>query len=606
MCNTRYIQIKDRVVRAAHEGLSPIAHGSVYTALPSPTSSASSFAYSYHAHGGAAADSPRSATSSTRQLARRSSSVWNFNDRDMFPLHALHRLPAAHVPVAEQERLVIGELLSCLIGVGGSYIAPVDRRDHTSAGKSAAATADADNDDVDDELSPIRFSVSDRLTPSVRAQVLDIVPLASDYSCVQCFSHACAEPAGGQVMQALGAALRTLIFEYYTFVVQLESEHLATDAPLTLTRLLFFVRPTMAVFRTLAHIVRQIYRRRLRGADILSHLHDSIIALTGVAAAQDIVVQLLQLAARPYMEMLHLWIDKGIILDPCQEFLVSDNEHIRTDYIQIHHYSAEYWEKRYTVRPERVPSFVRTQEDRVLRAGKYLNVIRHSGDGATPFDGAVTDSTTTVDEDVDVEWRSAEPQAIPFEALDARVHGAAIEASYTRAAQALLRVLVTGNDLMGHLQSVKRYLLLHQGDFINQFMDAAEQELAKNVDRVQPMRLDNLLGLTLRVASTKYDKYNDYLHCQLFPFELCKQMEKIHLAGTSSTAATAEEADDSYDWHGRGPSERINLTGLECFAFRYEVKWPVSLVLNHFAVLEYQMLFRQLFYCKHVERQLCK
>lgn len=48
------------------------------------------------------------------------------------------------------------------------------------------------------------------------------------------------------------------------------------------------------------------------------------------------------------------------------------------------------------------------------------------------------------------------------------------------------------------------------------------------------------------------------------------------------------------------------MTGLECFAFRYDVKWPVSLVINHFAILEYQMLFRQLFYCKHVERQLCK
>lgn len=55
-------------------------------------------------------------------------------------------------------------------------------------------------------------------------------------------------------------------------------------------------------------------------------------------------------------------------------------------------------------------------------------------------------------------------------------------------------------------------------------------------------------------------------------------------------------------WHG----DKINLTGLECFSFRYDVKWPISLVLNHYAIIQYQMLFRQLFYCKHVERQLCK
>lgn len=43
------------------------------------------------------------------------------------------------------------------------------------------------------------------------------------------------------------------------------------------------------------------------------------------------------------------------------------------------------------------------------------------------------------------------------------------------------------------------------------------------------MRLENLLGLALRVSSTKYDKYNDDLHCQLFPFKLIQQMDKIHL-----------------------------------------------------------------------------
>lgn len=52
--------------------------------------------------------------------------------------------------------------------------------------------------------------------------------------------------------------------------------------------------------------------------------------------------------------------------------------------------------------------------------------------------------------------------------------------------------------------------------------------------------------------------------------------------------------------------DRFDWNGFECFAFRYEVKWPVLLVLNHIAISKYQILFRQLFYLKHVERQLCK
>lgn len=48
------------------------------------------------------------------------------------------------------------------------------------------------------------------------------------------------------------------------------------------------------------------------------------------------------------------------------------------------------------------------------------------------------------------------------------------------------------------------------------------------------------------------------------------------------------------------------LSGLEAFVFNYDVKWPVSLILNRKAIACYQMLFRHLFYCKYVERRLCR
>lgn len=49
-----------------------------------------------------------------------------------------------------------------------------------------------------------------------------------------------------------------------------------------------------------------------------------------------------------------------------------------------------------------------------------------------------------------------------------------------------------------------------------------------------------------------------------------------------------------------------DLTGIECFTFGYDVQWPVSIVLNQISISKYQMLFRQLYYCKHVERLLCR
>lgn len=72
----------------------------------------------------------------------------------------------------------------------------------------------------------------------------------------------------------------------------------------------------------------------------------------------------------------------------------------------------------------------------------------------------------------------------------------------------------------------------------------------------------------------------------------------------------------------------VALSGLEAFSFDYIVKWPLSLIINRCvgalyvpphqvrlrhkrwwlcrkALTRYQMLFRHMFYCKHVERLLC-
>ena len=54
----------------------------------------------------------------------------------------------------------------------------------------------------------------------------------------------------------------------------------------------------------------------------------------------------------------------------------------------------------------------------------------------------------------------------------------------------------------------------------------------------------------------------------------------------------------------RKPQSTAELTGLEAFAFGYDVQWPISLVLNRKSLACYQMLLRHLLYCKHVEKLL--
>ena len=56
-------------------------------------------------------------------------------------------------------------------------------------------------------------------------------------------------------------------------------------------------------------------------------------------------------------------------------------------------------------------------------------------------------------------------------------------------------------DLIGHLKSVKKYFLMEQGDFNNQFRDLCEPKLSQSVDDVEPARLESLLEMAARTRS---------------------------------------------------------------------------------------------------------
>ncbi|XP_054729758.1 gamma-tubulin complex component 2 homolog isoform X1 [Anastrepha obliqua] len=514
--------IKERVVQAATGGLTRTGQNSSMTNVV----------------GGHSASSLHFTTCNKQ----RTDTPWDYHTIDNLQFQQSN---ISAIPISSQETLLLYDLIYCLTGMHGSYITP---EESVTSGHNGG----------------LKFKISDQIHSSLRDIAQEMLPLASYYTCVEQFIQNASFTDCGQVLQALSEALRTILHDYYLLLAQLESELNAGN--LTVHKMLFYVRPTLNTMEVLAGAVSDILVNELRGGQVLTLLFNKISALTGDEESQKFVIQLTQLAAVPYMEILQLWVQKGVICDPQQEFLVEDNEVIRREELP-EHYSADYWEKRYTIRRERIPCFLEKVSDIILCTGKYLNVIRQCGKKVTPPQSMNLQFSPTNQNYINV-----------------------IQNAYRFASKNLLEVLLKENDLMGHLMSVKRYLLLHQGDFITQFMDACEDELTKNVDKVLPMTLENLLGLTLRLSSAKHDPYKDDVHCELLTYDLVTQMSKI--------MNNEEEYWQSHD--------RLDLNGLECFAFRYEVKWPVSLVLNHIAISKYQMLFRQLFYCKHVERQLCK
>ncbi|XP_015665447.1 gamma-tubulin complex component 2 [Protobothrops mucrosquamatus] len=454
-------------------------------------------------------------------------------------------VPIGTLPLAAQESAVVEDLLYVLIGVDGRYITaqPLVGRDNRT------------------------FLVDPNLDMSVKELVTRILPVAASYSIISRFVEEKSSFEYGQVNHALAAAMRTLIKEYMILITQLE--HLQRQGLLSLQKLWFYIQPTMRTMEILASLATSIDKGECMGGSTLSLLHDKTFNYTGDSQAQELCLYLTKAASVPYFEILEKWIYRGIINDPYSEFMVEEHE-LQKEKIQ-EDYNDKYWDQRYTIVQQQIPSFLQKVADKILSTGKYLNVVRECGHNVTcPVAKEVVYT------------------------LKEREYVEQIEKAYNYASKVLLDFLMDEKELVAHLRSIKHYFLMDQGDFYVHFMDLTEEELKKPVDDIIPTRLEALLELALRMSTANTDPFKDDLKVDLMPHDLITQLLRVLAIETKQEKAIIN-AD---------PTE-LSLSGLEAFSFDYIVKWPLSLIINRKALTRYQMLFRHMFYCKHVERQLC-
>uniref|UniRef100_A0A8C7DGM7 Gamma-tubulin complex component n=1 Tax=Oncorhynchus kisutch TaxID=8019 RepID=A0A8C7DGM7_ONCKI len=233
----------------------------------------------------------------------------------------------------------------------------------------------------------------------------------------------------------------------------------------------------------------------------------------------------------------------SIIKDPYRYKHELQKEKIQEDY------NDKYWDQRYTIVQHRIPLFLQKMADKILSTGKTHHTI----------------------------WIR-----FVLYTLKERAYVEQIEKSYYYASKVLLDFLMEEKELVARLRSIKHYFLMDKGDFFVHFMDLTEEELKKPVDDIVPPRLEALLELALRMSTANTDPFKDDLKIDLMPHDVITQLLRVLAIETKQEKAI-----------------------INAFSFDYIVKWPLSLIINRKALTRYQMLFRHIFYCKHVERLLC-
>lgn len=121
-----------------------------------------------------------------------------------------------------------------------------------------------------------------------------------------------------------------------------------------------------------------------------------------------------------------------------------------------------------------------------------------------------------------------------------------------------------------HMQAIKRYLLLGQGEFIHNLMEMLYDELSKPAVSVHKHNLISLLESAVRASNVQY-----------LPAEVNLRLNIKMLEAAQ------------------------NDTGWEVFCLDYTVDEPINTILNGKAMLMYFRIFNFLWRVKKVEFALC-
>lgn len=507
----------------------------------------------------------------------------------------------------QQERAILEDLLFVFMGFEGQYI-----QFHESYNPNVER----------DRMTGPLFQVLPGLDPTLRDLAQSMLKMATHYSAMEAFVEIQSRSEYGAVSHALCASIRKLLKDYLILIAQLETQ-LLNNPTFTLHQLHLHTMPTSQCLAQLYSLGQELLRRNglledqdmddtiddfddvdnileqlkeggdlvpgamaskriCKGGNVLRLLTERLATFSGDPTTKSLIQTLLRDASRPYMNMLNEWLHHGGIKDPHAEFLVKEQKWIKREKLE-EDYTDEYWEKRYTIRDNEVPPQLDSVRDKVLLAGKYLNVVRECG--GVDISKAVKDVPKTLDD----------PRFLDN-----------VNAAYTFANASLLNLLLTKNSLTTRFRSLKHYFFLDRSDFFSYFLELSASELRKPARVVNEGKLQSLLDLVLRQPGSiaAQDPFKEDVKVRMNKIGLTKWlMQVVSVSGIDQDnpeaafekqqASAAQNADDDKD-----------IVGFDSLELDYTVPFPLSLVISRKTVLRYQLIFRHLLSLRHLETLL--
>ncbi|OAL39327.1 hypothetical protein AYO20_01197 [Fonsecaea nubica] len=530
------------------------------------------------------------------------------SDLDPVPLEAMS--------MQEQERALLDDLLYVFMGFEGQYV-----RFHHNY----------DPAEEKDRLNGPSFHPLPGLDPSLRDLTSSMLSMATHHCAIEAFIEVQSREEFGSVNHALCAAIRKLLKDYLILIAQLEMKVL-TDPKFTLHQMHIAVIPTAQCLAQLYSLAQELLKKnslleediddslhdfdadniierlkeggdllpgsfgkkRCIGGNVLGLLTTRLSTFSGDPAARSILEMLLREASRPYMGMLNEWLHHGGIHDPHSEFLIGERASIKRERLD-EDYTDEYWEKRYYIREKEIPPQLESVRDKVLLAGKYLNVVRECG--GVNISSKIDDIPATFDD----------PRFLDN-----------VNNAYSFANKELLQLLLTKNSLRSRLRSMKHYFFLDRAEFFLYFLELSDSELRKKNRDVNVGKLQSLLDLVLHQPGSiaVADPFKEDVKVKMNSVGLTQWLIKVvnvqgmdqdnpdSMMDPYKTPATAQASASEKFKDEKKKEEEKDIIGFDALELDYTVPFPLSLIISRKTVSRYQLIFRYTLALRHLETQL--
>jgi gamma-tubulin complex component 2 len=496
--------------------------------------------------------------------------------------------PLKDFPIHVQEQVMMKELLGAMMGLEGRYI----KFNSTTSSQSGKGNM----------FFECKFTVSssatDGIDPSLMNLVQHILPLCTDFVFVNEFiGTRMAKFEYGLIARALVSEISTLIQEYLSYLCQLERH--VYQSKLSVAKLWYLLQPSLSSVRTLRQLVTSA--RYYKGGQLLTQINNMTSSeLNGDSRAEDIAQRVVQVASRPFMDMLSSWISKGEVYDPFNEFMIENKFPFQfkrastssanvTKTMTLSSLSSSVWEDCFCLRPQHIYLINDHTAEKVLTIGKYLNVLRECSKGGSK--GSEGGQNTAL------------PHIDTLRGCITMTEK--INDAFNFSASTVLNLMLTDYNFLDNLRFVKKYFLIEQGDFFVQFLDMAEKELLAPVTKISKSRIHTLLLMSIQHGNQSYEANRnmllDELICEFSRDNLIDRLDAIHkTSGGIISGPQLRTPSHSF----KSSSHKTELKGIDTFSLDCRISWPLSLIFAQSSMQLYKLLFRHLFFCKYVERRL--